>query len=116
MAARHPYRRGDVVSVRFPFSDAAGAKARPAVVISTDPYHDGWDEILLVAITSRPPRSARATDCALRDWNAAGLAQPSWVRSHFATAHRNLVTAKLGALSTRDLQAVEQCLRVATGL
>jgi mRNA-degrading endonuclease toxin of MazEF toxin-antitoxin module len=45
MAARHPYRRGDVVLIQFPFSGAAGQKDRPAIVISTDLYHDRWDEL-----------------------------------------------------------------------
>jgi mRNA-degrading endonuclease toxin of MazEF toxin-antitoxin module len=55
MAARHSYRRGDVVLVKFPFSGPAGQKNRPAVVLSTDAYHDDWDELLVVALTSQIP-------------------------------------------------------------
>jgi mRNA interferase MazF len=116
MAVRHPYRRGDVVIVSFPFSDATGQKQRPAVVISTDAYHDEWDELLLVALTSRPPRIPRPTDYRVQDLAAAGLSQPSWTRAHLAAAHRGLVLRKIGRLSARDLPAVEQTLRVATGL
>lgn len=86
------------------------------MVLSTDPYHNDWDEILLVAITTVPPKNVRPTDCLLQDWRLAGLSHPSWVRFHVATVHRNLVTTKLGQLTSRDLQAVEQCLRIATGL
>ena len=85
MALRHPYQRGDVISVRFPFSDASGDKDRPAAVLSTDPYHHDWDELLLIAITSIPPKRVRPTDYPLQDWKVAGLSQPSWVRSHLAT-------------------------------
>lgn len=116
MAARHPYRRGDVVLVRFPFSSAAGQKDRPGLVISTDIYHDQWDELLVVVLTSKVPRAPRPTDCLLQDWQAAGLQQPSWIRSHLATVHRVLLTRKLGNLTSRDLQAVETCLRAAVGL
>src|SRR5262245_55779005 len=114
MAARHPYRRGDVV--QFPFSGSAGQKDRPALVISTDPCHDEWNEVLVVAVTSRPPKRARPTDHAIQNWKSAGLHQASWVRSHLATVHRNLILTKLGGLSAADLQAVEQCLRLAMGL
>ena len=114
MAARHPYRRGDVVLVSFPFSAPAGQKDRPAVVLSADAYHDDWDELLLVAITSRAPKTVRSTDCALNDWKKAGLQYPSWVRSHLATVDRRLITKKLGSLVPADLSAVEQCLRLAT--
>ena len=96
MPVRHPYRRGDVLLVQFPFSGGAGAKTRPALVVSTDAYHEEWDELLVVAITSRPPRTPRPTDYPLQDWQAAGLTQPSWVRSHLATVDRRLVLRRVG--------------------
>jgi mRNA-degrading endonuclease toxin of MazEF toxin-antitoxin module len=77
MPARHPYHRGDVVLVSFPFSGPAGTKDRPAVVISTDHYHDDWDELLVVAVTLRLAGTQRLTDCILQDWQAAGLQRPS---------------------------------------
>ena len=36
MAARHPYGRGDVILIQFPFSSATGQKDRPAIVMSTE--------------------------------------------------------------------------------
>ena len=116
MPVRHPYRRGDVVLVSFLFSALAGKKTRPAVVLSTDEYHEEWDELLVVAITSQPPPTMRPTDCFLQDWHAAGLHQPSWIRSHLATFDRRLLLHRVGGLTPRDLAAAEQCLRIATGL
>ena len=115
MAPRHPYRRGDVVLIRFPFS-AAGQKDRPAIVLSTNVYHDRWDELLVVAVTSKSPKAMRITDCPIKDWHLAGLQQPSWTRSHLATVHRQLVLSKFGSLSPADMQAVDSCLRNALGL
>ncbi len=116
MAARHPYVRGDVVLIQFPFSGPAGQKDRPAIVISTTTYHDRWDELLVAALTSKQPKTLRPTDCPLQDWKAAGLQQASWARSHLATVHRQLVIRKLGSLTPRDWQAVEACIRLALGL
>jgi len=116
MAQRHPYQRGDVVLVQFPFSNASGTKDRPAVVLSTSIYHDNWDDLLVVAITSRWPKTSRPSDYELQDWRAAGLSLPSWVRSKVATIHRAVISRKLGQLSNRDFFAVENCLRIATGL
>lgn len=59
MAVRHPYRRGDVVLVSFPFSDTSGQKERPAIVVSTDDYHEEWNEVLVVAVTSRSPKTLK---------------------------------------------------------
>ncbi len=116
MTIRHSYQRGDVILIRFPFSDASGAKERPAVVLSSATYHDDWDEILVMALTSRPPKTVRPTDYQLQDWSSAGLQSPSWVRCHLATVHRNLVIRKVGSLSVRDLQGVERSLRIALAL
>jgi mRNA-degrading endonuclease toxin of MazEF toxin-antitoxin module len=104
------------VLVPFRFSGPAGEKDRPAIVLSTDTYHDEWDELLVVALTSRVPRKRRPTDYELQDWQAAGLHGPSWTRSHLATVLRMRIIRRLGSLSQRDMGAVENCLRVATGL
>ncbi len=116
LTARHPYRRGDVVLVRFPFSDASGQKERPAIVLSTDIYHQNWHEVLVVAVTSQQPKTLRPTDYFLQDWAIAGLNRPSWVRSHLATVHFRLIIRKLGTLTPRDLKGVEKAVRLALGL
>jgi mRNA interferase MazF len=116
MAIRHSYRRGDVVFVPLLYSGLHARKHRPAVVLSTDDYHEEWDELLVVAVTSQGPKSQRATDVALQDWRSAGLSQPSWVRSHLATVDRRIIQGLIGRLSPADLAAVENCLRVATAL
>jgi mRNA-degrading endonuclease toxin of MazEF toxin-antitoxin module len=102
--------------IQFPFSGAGGQKERPAIVISTDSYHEEWDELLVVAVTSRRPKSLRPTDYFLQDWNAAGLRQPSWTRSHVATLHRMLILRQLGTLSKNDLDELDRRLRFAAGL
>jgi len=35
------FSRGDVVLVKFVFSDEKGAKQRPGLIVSTDGYHQG---------------------------------------------------------------------------
>ncbi len=116
MAVRHAFQRGDVVIVQFPFSSGLGIKARPAVVLSTMDYHDQWDELLVVGVTSRQPKSLRLTDCALQNWQQAGLKQPSWARCHLATVHYVRIRQHLGQLTVNDLAALEKCLRIALGL
>ncbi len=116
MPVRHPYRRGDVVLVPMLFSGLQGQKHRPAVILSTDDYHEEWDELLMVAVTSQTPVTARSTGCPIRDWPRAGLSHPSWVRSHLATVDRRLIIRRLGQLTQRDLLAIEACLRLAIAL
>jgi mRNA-degrading endonuclease toxin of MazEF toxin-antitoxin module len=116
MPARHTYQRGDVVLVLLPFSNRTGQKTRPSLVISTVDYHDDWDEVIVVGITSQRPRGVRPTDCVLGDWQSAGLHQPSWVRAHVYTVDHHQIQAKIGTLTAQDLAAVDVCLRHAIDL
>jgi mRNA interferase MazF len=50
------FSRGDVVLVEFVYTDQSGRKLRPAVVISTDPYHRARHEVIVAAITSNVRR------------------------------------------------------------
>ena len=47
------FRFGDVVLVPFPFTDQTTSKKRPAVVVSSDSYHVGRPDLILMAITSQ---------------------------------------------------------------
>jgi len=47
------YSRGDVVLVSFIFTDETGVKQRPAVIISSDVYHQQRQEVIISAITSK---------------------------------------------------------------
>src|SRR5437588_3699660 len=63
------YSRGSVVLVRFPFSDLAGAKVRPAIAVSTP--HQSQD-IFVVPLTSNINR-LQPGEFVMQDWQAAGL-------------------------------------------
>ena len=55
--SRAVYGQGNVVLVRFVYTDEAGAKRRPAVILSTGDYHRGRQEVT----QSRQPESGRQT-------------------------------------------------------
>ena len=57
------YPRGTVVLVPFPFTDLAGRKRRPALVVSPDGL--GGEVRILCVITSRIPRTPSAWDVIL---------------------------------------------------
>ena len=44
---------GQIVLVRFPFTDQRGSKQRPAVVVSSTAYHQARPDIILMAVTSQ---------------------------------------------------------------
>lgn len=101
---------GDVVTVDFP--GVQGLKRRPAVVVSTDPYHAARPDVVLGLLTSRTLGATAATDYGLQDWSAAGLHSPSTFRSFFATLPRTNIVV-IGHLSDRDWLEVQARLRIA---
>ncbi len=108
-------RRGDVVLVGFVFSDASGAKLRPALVVSSAPYHRGRREVILAAITSNVRRRLPG-DHLVSDWKGAGLLFPSRVTAILRTVTRGMIVRKLGALRKPDMGDVDLQLRRSLGL
>jgi hypothetical protein len=82
------YKRGDVVLVRFVFSDETGERQRPAVIVSSDAYHKGRQEAIIAAITSRTDRIL-VGDHLISDWQEARAAFP-------LRCHRNHKNDKAG--------------------
>ena len=104
------YRRGDVVLVGFVFSDETGEKRRPAVVISSEAYHQSRKEAVIAAITSNVERSL-VGDHLIADWQGAGLLFPSVATGIIRTVKQNMVANKLGAMPHSDMMAIESNLR-----
>lgn len=87
------YQSGEIVLLRFPFTDAKGSKRRPALVL----FDAGDADIIAARITSRD----RGTDydCEIRQWQQAGLLLPSTIRLHkVATLEKTPVERRLGRL------------------
>ena len=109
------YNRGDVVLIGFVFADETGAKQRPAVIISSDAYHQQRQEAIISAITSNTDRIL-VGDCLIDYWQEAGLLFPSVATGIIRTIKQSMITRKLGAMSQSDLKEVNKQLSIALGL
>ena len=101
--------------MRFVFADEKGSKRRPALVLSTEPYHAGRREVLVAAITSNTGRLL-VGDHRIEAWRQAGLPLPSVVTGVLRTIKRHMIETALGVLDASDLVAVERNLRAALGV
>ena len=109
------YNRGDVVLVRFIFSDETGERRRPAVIVSSDTYHQGRQKAIIAAITSRTDRIL-VGDHLIDDWQGAGLLFPSVATAIIRTIKQGMIARKLGVMPKGDMQAIDSNLRTALGL
>jgi mRNA interferase MazF len=109
------YRRGDVVLVRFIFSDETGERQRPAVVVSSDAYHQSRQEAIIAAITSRTDRIL-VGDHLIGDWQSAGLLFASVATGILRTIKQGMIARRLGVMPRSDMKGIEDNLRNALGL
>lgn len=100
---------GDVVAVDFP--GVLGIKRRPAVVLSTDVYHNNRPDVVLGLLTTQTAGAIGPTDYVLQDWPAAGLHNPSAFRVFLATLPATNIV-KIGHLSDRDWNEIQIRLRI----
>ena len=109
------FSRGDIVLVKFVFADEKGAKQRPGLIVSTDRYHQGRRETILVAITSSVGRLLIG-DYKIKAWRESGLLYPSIVTGIVRTIKHDMIASKMGELPASELHAVEDKLREILGL
>jgi mRNA interferase MazF len=84
---------GDVVLVRFPFSDLSEAKLRPALVLAGAGRND-W---ILCQITSNPYGDQNAVPLSRKDFESGSLRIRSYARpAKLFTASRDLMIQEVG--------------------
>jgi len=115
MASGAVYAFGEVLLVPFPFSNQAGGKKRPAVVISSDDYNARRPDLLIMAITSQAPAGEDLAALPITDWQIAGLLKPSFAKPVLTTIEQSLVIRSMGALSATDQRALRQMLALILG-
>ena len=109
------YTFGEVLLVPFPFTNQAGGKKRPAVVISSDTYNICRPDLLIMAITSQAQTGNDFASFQITDWQSAGLLKPSFAKPVLTTLEQNLVIRSMGTLSATDQHALHQMLALTLG-
>ncbi len=90
----------DIVVVPFPFTEAPGAKRRPALVISRSSFNENGHTVLAM-ITTRAHHPWPG-DTELSDRSSAGLHLPCIIRLKAFTLDNRLIIRKIGRLSSAD--------------
>jgi mRNA interferase MazF len=101
------YSKGEVILVRYPFSNLSGSKIRPAVVVNAT--HVSQD-VIIVPLTSKVSQLL-AGEFMLADWKAAGLNVASAAKRGLYTVHQSFVIKSIGSLSAKDAGRLDDSLR-----
>ena len=106
---------GDVILVRFPFTNQLASKQRPAVVVSGEAYNSERPDLVMMAITSQLRAPVGLGEVLISDWEAANLLKPSAIKPVFATIEQTLVLKTLGRLQAVDQQLLRNAITAILG-
>ena len=84
---------GEIVLLKFPYTDGLTFKRRPALIIND--FNDG--DVIVCRVTSQIYTTNQ--DVAIENWEQSGLKLPSVVRVHkIATLEREMVEIVMGKI------------------
>ena len=108
-------KRGDIVLIKFPFTDLTSTKVRPALIISNKNYNTTQNDVILILITSNVSRISPDDyflDPNNPEFSKTGLKQASVFRvGKIQTLSKKLLNSKLGTIGTNTLKEIENRLR-----
>jgi mRNA interferase MazF len=100
------HKFGEIVLVKFPFTNNLTFKKRPALIINDT--NDG--DVIVCRITSKLYYTA--FDVELKNWNKYGLKLPSVIRVHkVASVDKVMIDIKLGEIDSFDKLDVVKVFR-----
>ena len=101
------YRQRDILLTRFPFSDFAGSKVRPVLVLSNDVYNRRHSDLLICAITSSPRTHEYTASLTTGDLEQGVLKVESKVRADTITSvEQEIALKKIGRVAKPKFQQV----------
>lgn len=100
---------GDIVLLKFPFTDGKTFKKRPALIIND--YNDG--DIIVCRITSQIYNTLY--DISVDNWGKSGLKLPSVIRVHkLATLEKDMVEIIMGQIDNSIKEKVRAIIKQLT--
>ena len=105
------YSKGDLVLVRYPFSNLTAFKVRPAVVVSLP---GKYDDMFIVPLTSRI-NGLTDGEFALSDWSGSGLNVPSAVKRGILLVETSVFLKRVGRLNPEDWKTLQIGLQLWLG-
>jgi mRNA interferase MazF len=117
MPSTAPLRRGDIIRVRLdPTEGSEQAGTRPAVVLSPDIINAHSPVILVAAITSRKTERIYPFEALIEPPDGGLPTRSKVLLMQLRAIDYSRVAGSYGTLAPSTMIAIEQALKVATGL
>lgn len=106
------FEPGDIVIAELMFSEQAGLKRRPALVISNARYNRQTEDLILLKITSRGKAAAFDIPLSQKDLRTGSLKRESQIMAdNPVTTYKGMILEKAGAVQTKKLRQVKEKLK-----
>ena len=103
-----PFKPGQIIHVRFPFTNLETNKQRPALVVNSVAMTSKVSILTVAMVTSQLDGIKIPGDVKLQNWEKSGLLHESLVRlAKLASLESELIRKSLGRLSTDDFERVQ---------
>lgn len=114
-------KRGDVVLVKFPFTNLSSTKRRPAVVVSSNRFNEKLSDVIFVPMTTTAHRGHDNGEVLiLKDSESgklAGIKMDSIIKCFGITSiTKDFVYKVIGSLLPQDLKKVSNVLKIVLDL
>jgi mRNA interferase MazF len=104
-------KQGDIVLIPVPFTDLSSHKRRPVIVISNDVYNQRGQDVVVVAMTSRPVADSYAFQIDSADLVDGALNRPGTVRvDKVYTLAKSIIAKRFGQVSSDIVQRIQLLL------
>ena len=104
------FKRGDIILLPFPFSDATGAKMRPSLVLAELPYYGGMD-YLVCMISSQNTSDPHSTEILPSDLTAGRLSVRSYLRPlYLFGADGNVIVRRIAIMNPAKTDEAAQII------
>jgi len=99
--------QGDIVLIPVPFTDLSSQKRRPVVVVSSNAHNRGSQDIVVVAMTSRPDQGRFSFRIESPDLVDGTLNRPGTIRvDKVYTLAKSIVVKRFGSVSPKVLERI----------
>ena len=101
-------KKGDIVLVRFPFTDLTSEKLRPALVLIPE---NKEGDVLLAFITTQLTKQ-HEFDILISDLDKTGLKKASIIKlNKMTTLNKRILLGKIGEILPQQLQEIDKKLK-----
>jgi len=107
-------RKGDIVLIKYPFTDLSSTKVRPAIVVSSDEFTNHGEDAIFVCISSQT-RNLLPTDLILSpsdpEFRNTGLKKASSIKiGKIICLSKSLASRLLGEAGSSTMLKIRQKL------